>query len=102
MLNLFYRSPIYRSDFCLRRKITNKYTHYVPRIAVLDLQKVHRPDHRLHSHENVLIHEFDEPSLVFVRITGAVDDPHLFNEGGLARFAGTCNKVLISVTLLLE
>lgn len=69
------------------------FTHYVRGIAVLDLQEVHRPDHRLHRHENVLVHKFDEPSFVLVRVAGAVDDPHLLNERGLARLAGSCNKV---------
>lgn len=76
------------------------YTYYVRGVAVLDLQEVHRPYHGLHRHENVLVHEFDEPSLVLVRITGTVNDPHLLNEGGLARLAGACNKISISISLL--
>jgi len=71
-------------------------THYIRRIAVLDLQEVHRPDHGLHRHENVLIHKFDKPSLVLVRVAGAVNNPHLLNEGGFARLAGSCDKVSIS------
>lgn len=73
-------------------------THYVQGIAVLDLQEVHRPDHGLHRHENVLVHKFDKPPLVLVRVAGAVDNPHLLNEGGLARLAGTCDKVSISIS----
>lgn len=72
-------------------------TYYIRGIAVLDLQEIHRPDHRLHRHENVLVYEFDKPSFVFVRVTGAVDDPHLLNEGGLAGLTSTCDKVSGSI-----
>lgn len=65
------------------------YTYNVRGITVLNLQEVHRPDHGLHRHKNVLVHEFDEASLVLVRVTGTVDDPHLLDEGGLAGLAGT-------------
>lgn len=78
------------------------YTYYVRGIAILDLQEVHCPDHRLHRHENVLVHEFDEPSLILVRVAGAVDDPHLLNEGGLAGLASTCDKVSGAISLLYE
>lgn len=75
-------------------------TYYVRGVAVLNLQEVHRPNHGLHRHENVLIHEFDEPSLILVRVTGTVDDPHLLNEGGLTRLAGACNKISIPISSL--
>jgi len=68
---------------------TKEYTYYVGGIAVLNLQEIHRPDHRLHRHKNVLVHEFDEASLILVRVAGTVDDPHLLDEGGFARLAGT-------------
>lgn len=77
-------------------------TYYIRGIAVLDFQEVHRPDHRLHRHENVLVHEFDEPSLILVRVAGAMDDPHLLNESGLAGLASTCDKVSGSISLLYE
>lgn len=64
-------------------------THYVRGIAVLDLQEIHRPDHGLHRHEDVLVDEFDKASFILVRIAGTVDDPHLLDEGGLARLAST-------------
>lgn len=77
-------------------------TYYVRGIAILDFEEVHRSDHRLHRHENVLVHEFDEPSLILVRVAGAVDDPHLLNEGGLAGLASTCDRVSGSIGLLYE
>lgn len=68
-------------------------THYIRGIAILDLQEVHRPDHGLHRHKNVLVHKFDKSSLILVRVAGAMDNPHLLNEGGLARLAGSYDKV---------
>jgi len=72
-----------------RDRQVKEYTHYIGGIAVLNLQEIHRPDHGLHRHKNVLVHEFDESSLILVRVAGTVDDPHLLDEGGFARLAGT-------------
>lgn len=77
-------------------------TYYIRGITVLDFQEIHRPDHGLHRHENVLIHKFDKPSLVLVRVAGTVDNPHLLNEGGLARLAGSCNKVSDPISSLVK
>lgn len=77
-------------------------TYYIRGIAVLDFQEVHRPDHGLHRHKNVLVHKFDKSSLVLVRIAGAVDNPHLLNEGGLARLASSCDKVSVSISSLMN
>lgn len=52
---------------------------------ILDFQYFHGTDHRLHGHENVLEHKFDEAPLVLVRIAAAVNDAHLLDECGLAR-----------------
>ena len=71
-----------------------KNTHYIRRFGVLDLEEVHRSDHGLHGHENVLVHEFDEPLLVIIRVARPVDDSHLFDEGGFAGFTSTCNKIV--------
>lgn len=70
-------------------------TYCIRRISILNLEEVHRPDHGLHRHENILIHKFDESSLILVRVAGAMDDPHLLNKGGLARFTGPCDKVSV-------
>lgn len=78
------------------------YTHYVRGIAVLNLQQIHRPDHGLHRHENVLVHEFDEASLILVRVAGTVDDPHLLDKGRLARLAGTCENFSQTLARLFE
>lgn len=57
---------------------------------VLDFQNLHGTNHRLHSHENVLEHKFDEASLVLIRVAAAVDDTHLLDECGLARLTSAC------------
>lgn len=57
---------------------------------VLNFQYLHGADHRLHGHEDVLEHKFDEGLLVLIRIAAAVDDAHLLDECGLARLAGAC------------
>ena len=59
-------------------------------ILVLDFKKLHGTNHGLHSHEDVLKDEFDEPSFVLVRITGSVNDAHLFNKGGFSGFSRSC------------
>lgn len=79
----------------------DKNTHYVRRIGVFDLKKVHRSDHGLHGHEYVLVYEFNKPPLVVVRVAGAVDDSHLFDERGFAGLTSACNRVLSSLTLTL-
>ena len=55
------------------------------RVLVLYLEQVHCSDHGLHGHEDILIHKLDVCPLVLVRVAGAVNDAHLFDEG---RFAG--------------
>lgn len=50
-------------------------------MLVLNFKKVHRPNHALHGHEDVLKDQLDETTFVIVGITGAVDNPHLFDEG---------------------
>lgn len=80
--------------------VTDKNTHYIRRISVLDPEKVHRFDHGLHGHENVLVYKFNKPPLVIVRVTGTVDDSHLFDEGGFARFTSSCNILpIVSVNV---
>lgn len=55
-------------------------TYYIGRVCVLYLEKVHGSYHALHGHEYVLVDQFDEASLIFVRVSGTVNDSHLFNE----------------------
>lgn len=88
--NIVEFDALSRLVYRYRHRANENDTYYIRGVAVLDLQEVHRPDHRLHRHENILVHEFDKPSLVFVRVAGAVDNPHLLNEGRFARLAGTC------------
>lgn len=58
-------------------------------ILVGDLQCVHGLDHGLHGCEDVLVHQLFEASLVFIRVSTAMDDPHLFNERALATFTSS-------------
>ena len=59
---------------------TRRKTYRTRRVLVLDLEKVHGSDHGLHGHEDVLVDQLDESSLVFLSEARAMDDSHLFNE----------------------
>lgn len=69
-------------------------------ILVLDFEHLHGTDHGLHGHEDVLKDQLNESSLVLIRITGSMDDAHLFNERGFPRFSGTCigNAKLLTIS----
>lgn len=67
-----------------------KSTHPVIGIRILDVEGVHGANHGMHSHENVLVDNFDETTLVIIWVTRPVDDAHLFDEGALARLSCTC------------
>ena len=54
-------------------------------MLVLNFEKIHCSYHALHGHEDILKDQFDESSFIVVRVAGPVDDPHLFDERGLAR-----------------
>jgi hypothetical protein len=58
-------------------------------MLVLNFKKVHCPNHTLHGHEDVLKDQLDESTFVVIGITGAVDDSHLFDEGGFTRFSSS-------------
>ena len=59
-------------------------------ILILDFEKLHGSYHSLHGHKYVLKDQLDESSFVFIRITGSVNDAHLFNEGRFPGFSRTC------------
>lgn len=52
-------------------------------IFVGDLERLHGSDHGLHGCEDVLVDKFGEAPFVLIRVTGAVDNPHLFDECAL-------------------
>ena len=56
------------------------------------MEHIHGSYHALHCHENILIDEFDETSLVLVRVTGSVNNTHLFDECRFTRLSRTCNN----------
>ena len=64
---------------------TRRKTYRTRRVLVLDLEKVHGSDHGLHGHEDVLVDQLDERSLVLFSEAGAMDDSHLFNESRFPR-----------------
>ena len=58
----------------------------------MDFKQIHSPDHALHGHEDVLKDQFNKSTLVFVRVSGTVDNTHLFNERRLARLSRALNE----------
>lgn len=77
---------------CANRCQENKEaTYYIRRLRVLNLQKIHCTYHGLHSHENVLVDQLDKTSFVLVRVSGPVDNSHLFDKCRFAGFTSTCN-----------
>ena len=67
------------NEFCLVLRVG---------ILVLDFKKLHGTDHGLHGHEDILKDQLDESSFVLIRITGSVNDAHLFDKGRLAGLSG--------------
>ena len=65
-------------------------TYKIRRIFVLDFQRFHGTDHWAHSHEYVLVDQFDEATFIIIWVTTAMDDPHLFDECALARLTSAC------------
>lgn len=62
-------------------------------IFVGDLERLGGADHRLHGREDVLIDQFGETPFVLVGVAGAVDNPHLFDEGALPTFPSACRQM---------
>ena len=56
-------------------------------VLVLKLQEIHRSDHALHGHEDVLKDQLDETTLVVFRVTRSMNDPHLFYKCRFPRFS---------------
>lgn len=61
-------------------------------ILVGDLQRLHGLDHGLHGGEDVLVDQPGEASLVLVRVSAAMDDPHLLDESALPALPGPCGR----------
>lgn len=73
-------------------RYSHSQSHHIVRGNVLDLEEVHGANHRLHRHEDVLVHQLDEAPLVLVRVATAVNDAHLLDECGLARLTSACSR----------
>jgi hypothetical protein len=53
----------------------------VIRVAVGNVQGLHGPYHGLHGHVNILENQSDEIPPVVLGVAGAMNDPHLLDEG---------------------
>jgi len=62
-------------------------TYIIRRVCILYLKEIHGTNHGLHRHEDVLIDELNESSLVFIRVPGSMNDSHLFDKRGLPRLS---------------
>jgi len=92
-----YRKLSFRS---LKNPVLIRLADLVGWISVGDAQSVHGANHGVHGHEDILIDEFDETASVVVRVTGSVDDTHLFDERALARLAGTFTRdITLSISM---
>lgn len=56
----------------------------------MDFKQIHRSDHALHRHEDVLVDQLDEAALVLIGIAGSMDDPHLLDK---RRFPGLASPL---------
>ena len=61
-------------------------------VSVRDAQSVHGANHGVHGHEDILVDQLDESTSIIVRVTGAVNDSHLFDERALARLSRTFTR----------
>lgn len=67
------------------------YAYTMLLLTVGNSQSIHCTDHRLHGHEYVLENIFGELLPLLVQKSVAVNDAHLFDECGLARFTCACD-----------
>ena len=63
-------------------------TYCISGVFVRDFEQIHGFNHALHSHEDILIDQFNKATLVFVGITRSVNYSHLFDKSTLSRLAG--------------
>lgn len=83
------------------RRETDRSPHYlVVFVLVGDLQRLHGLDHGLHGGEDVLVDQPGEASLVLIRVSAAMDDPHLLDESALATFPSACSRHTHTQTLV--
>lgn len=57
--------------------------------AVLNFEYVHGTNHGLHCHKYVLEYQLNKATFIFIGITTAVDNSHLFDKCRFARFTST-------------
>ena len=75
-------------------------TYKIARIFIWDgwFEPVHRFDHTLHGHKDVLVDKLNEAPFILIRVTRTMNDSHLFDKGGLARLSGPQKKKLQFLT----
>ena len=56
-------------------------------VFVLNFEEIHRSDHALHGHKDVLKDQLNEAAFVFFRVPCSMNNPHLLNECRLPRFS---------------
>lgn len=66
-------------------------TDLVGWITIWYIEGIHGPNHGLHSHEDILVHDFDEATPIRIRVSGSMDNSHLLDEGAFATFSSSCN-----------
>lgn len=57
--------------------------------AILNFEYVHGTNHGLHCHKYVLEYQLNKATFIFIGITTAVDNSHLFDKCRFARFTST-------------
>ena len=72
------------------------YTYMIAMIFIRDgwFEPVHGFDHTLHGHKDVLVDKLNEAPLILIGVPRTMNDPHLFDKGGLARLSGPQKKKL--------
>ena len=60
-------------------------------VFVLNFEEIHRSDHALHGHKDVLKDQLNEAAFVFFRIPCSMNNPHLFYKCRLPRFSRAWN-----------
>ena len=61
------------------------------RVLVLNFEEIHRSNHALHGHKDVLKDQLDEAAFVFFRVPRSMNNPHLFYKCRFPRFSCAWN-----------
>lgn len=67
-------------------------TYLIIWIFIANFKCIHGPNHSIHSHENILVNNLDETTLIILRVPRAMNNSHLFDECALPTLSSTCKK----------